>query len=343
MATLATLFKGSSTEEEVSDKLLNLFQKRVELKKEFAGLRKTQYRLQDRVKIEEGNSARVKQELDRLEAMLLDPKNAPSVLAGYQLRGLAIRCQRKLAKFSEQLKQQREQRIHNQQLADWNKQRLQDGRVVENQLAAVRADLAADQSEHDSFAERLLLMNGFLKLLKRRSMARELNRLQQQIAAGEDQVQKLVDSLQTVQTRQPPVVGGLDTASKRNLNLMIISYAQELLLNFSDDTLADMARDACEHGVGAINYGTRKECNELVDRVENCMLKMTQSTESSDIIMKRSKLIAEHAVFRSDSEVVPKAASVSTLYAFRPDGEIVATSADILGQNYWEIASVLSR
>lgn len=343
MATLATLFKGSSTEEEVSDKLLNLFQKRVELKKEFAGLRKTQFRLQDRVKIEEGNSARVQQQLDRLEAMLLDPKNAPSVLAGYQLKGLAIRCQRKLAKFGEQLKQQREQRVHNQLLTDWNKRRLQESRVAENELAAVRAEIADAQGEYENCANTLAAMNGFLKLFKRRSIAHEFNRLRQQIAAAEDQTQRLLESLETIKTRQPPVVSGLDTASKRNLNFMIISYAQELFINFSDEALADMARDASEHGSGAINYGTRKECNELMDRVEQCTQKMTQSAESSDAIMKRSKLIAEHAVFRNDSDVVPKAASVSTLYAFRPDGEIVASSADILGQNYWEIATVLSR
>ena len=55
-------------------------------------------------------TARLQQKLDHLEELLLDPDWAANVVVFYQLRSLALRCQRKLAKFAEQLKQQREQR-----------------------------------------------------------------------------------------------------------------------------------------------------------------------------------------------------------------------------------------
>ncbi len=343
VASLATLFKGPPPDDDVSDKLVNLFQKRVELKKEFAGLRKNQYRLEDRVKIEAGNSARVQQQLDRLEQMLLNPKDAPNVLAHYQLKGLANRCHRKLAKFGEQLKQQREQKQQNQRITDWNKQRFQESRVAEKRLADLRSELMDYRAECAGAEDALASMNGLLKLFKRRSVVRLVGQLQQKMAIGQSEEESLLESIAVIQSREPPRVDGIDNASKRQLNFMIIAYAQELLLNFADAELADMARGAAEHGAGATNYGGRKECNRLIDRIENCLNTMSQTTESSEAIMRRSKLIAENAVFRNESDVVPKSASVSTVFAFREDGEVIETKADILGENYWEIASILSR
>ena len=73
MTSLTAIF-GNSDErpEEESEKLLELYWNRAELKKEFAGLRKEQFRLQDRVKQQEGSTERVQQKLDHLEQLLAD-------------------------------------------------------------------------------------------------------------------------------------------------------------------------------------------------------------------------------------------------------------------------------
>ena len=119
MSSLTAIFGSAEDKEQDSDKLLNLYWNRAELKKEFAGMRKEQFKLQDLIKQHEGATARLQQKLDYLEDLLTDSEWVHNVVVFYQLRSLAIRCESKLAKFAEQLKQQREIKQHNNLLAKW--------------------------------------------------------------------------------------------------------------------------------------------------------------------------------------------------------------------------------
>ena len=72
MTSLTALFGNSpepdkSTEED-GDKLLNLYWNRAELKKEFADMRAENLRLQDRIRQQEGATARVQQKLENAPA-----------------------------------------------------------------------------------------------------------------------------------------------------------------------------------------------------------------------------------------------------------------------------------
>ena len=125
MASLTTIFKHDATGAQETDKLVDLFRNRAELKKEFAALRNEKYQLQDRVKHHQGATARVQQQLLHLENLLLDPEWVYNVVAFYQLRALGEHCKNQLLRFAEQLKQQREQRNHNRLLESWNEQRPQ--------------------------------------------------------------------------------------------------------------------------------------------------------------------------------------------------------------------------
>ena len=117
MSSLAALLRTNSDKSQDDEKLLDLYWNRNELKKEFADLRSEKFRLQDKIKQQDGALARLQQKLDHLEEMLIDPEWGRNALVFYQLRGMGIRCQRKLACFAEQLKQQREQRQQSQIMA----------------------------------------------------------------------------------------------------------------------------------------------------------------------------------------------------------------------------------
>ena len=343
MASLATLFKGSSNQEQENDKLLHLYRNRVELKKEYAGVRKQQFRLEDRIKQEAGNSARLKQQLTSLEELLLDPKSASNVLVYYQLKGMAVRSHRKLANFGEQLKQQREQRRQNQQLVMWNEQRNTESRNLEKNLDEIRVEIQKANDELQKTKQKLLTMNGILKLIKRRSVSGLLDALNKNITNGCSQELALMEELEAIKTRKPPDKDGLDIATKRLLNFMIISYAQSLFLHFADEDLALMALEANEKGIGAINYGSKKDCAEILARLDNHLSRSGEGIDCPDSIQKRAKLIAENAMFRKESDVVPISGSVTTVFAFDANGDVKETNVDIIGLNYWEIGSIFSR
>jgi hypothetical protein len=131
---LTAIFGNSEVKSQDSEKLMDLYWNRAELKKEFAGMRKEQFRLKDVIKQQEGAKARLQQKLDHLEDLLVDPQLAHNVIVFYQLRGLGRKCERKVSKFAEQLKTQREQKRHNSVLADWNAALQQEASGVKGQL-----------------------------------------------------------------------------------------------------------------------------------------------------------------------------------------------------------------
>lgn len=344
LSSLATIF-GSSEDKSQQDskKLLDLYWNRAELKKEFDGVRKEQFKLQDRVKQQEGIAARLQQKLDHLEELLIDPDWAHNVIVFYQLRGLARRCQQKLAKFAEQLKQQREQKQHDRKLVSWNEERAREARVAEQQLADRRAALQQLEDQLQAERRRLTSMNGLTKIFKRRSLNANLAALAEQIQAAQNAEENLLLSIEEIQDRKPPDTEGLDIPTKRSVNLMILAFAQQLYLIIGDGEMAAMAKDASEKSVGAVNYGSRDACDTLLSRIHHVIEHMEKASDFAEVLQRRSKLIGEKARFRNDTDSVPVSASVSTLFNISSTGIVKESEVNILGENWWAISKVLSR
>ncbi|MDZ7643812.1 MAG: hypothetical protein U5K76_06045 [Woeseiaceae bacterium] len=344
MAVLAGIFGGNTEEHsQDSEKLLHLYWNRAELKKEFAGLRKEQYRLRDQVKQQEGATARLQQKLDYLEHLLIDPEWARNVVAFYQLRALAQRCERKLAKFAEQLKQQREQKQHNKLLVQWNDERTHESRLVLQEIAGLQEQILQLEDRLNAERNRLVAMSGFLKIFRRRSVAAILESVEQEIETARVQELEWTDKLEQIKNRKPPENRGLDIPTKRSINFMIIAYAQQLYLHFGDSDFAALAKEANDKSVGAVRYGSANDCEHLLSRVQRRVERMERASNSAADLQNRAQLIGKKAVFRQDDEAVPVATSVSTVFEFDSKGGISESKADLLGRELWGLAKYLSR
>jgi hypothetical protein len=343
LSSLATIFSISQEKSPDSEKLLHLYWNRAELKKEFAGMRKEQFRLQDKIKLQEGVAARLEQKLDHLEELLVDPDWAHDVFVFYQLRGLAFRCQGKLAKFAEHLKQQREQKQHNLLLVSWNETRTREARMLERQVAEKHGTLQQLEDQLEAERHRLVSMSGFRKIFKRRSINAILFNIGQQIAAAQLEEHDFRQRVEEVQERKPPGNPGLNIASKRSINLMIIAFTQQLLLNFEDDELATMAKEASEKSVGSVNYGTHNEREEILARIQKQFASMEQASDVPEILQRRAKLLGEKALFRSDTDAIPLSETVATMYDFHNNGVVKGSDGDVLGGNWWGISNNLCR
>jgi len=343
VTSLTGLFKTVPEETQDNDKLVDLFRNRAELKKEFAALRNEKYQLQDRIKQHEGATARVQQKMDHLESLLLDREWVHNVVAFYQLRRLAAHCNVKLAKFAEQLKQQREQREHGQVLSEWNEQREEKAAVIEHSIGEQRMQTQLLEDQLQAERHKFVTMNGITKMFRKNSLQAAIDEIAARIELGQTNENELLQALEKIHNLDPPDHDGLDRASKRSINFMILSFVQQLYLHFEEDGLAAMAKEASEKSVGAVNYGTKYECDEIIERIEKRWDSMRSVTEFADVLQKRAKLIADHATFRDDDDVVPASGSVATVYAIDPNGVVKEKDASLLGDNYFGVAKVLSR
>jgi peroxiredoxin len=343
VAGLSELFKAHPDEVQDNDKLVDLFRNRAELKKEFAALRDEKYKLLDRIKQHEGATARVQQKMDHLESLLLDRDWVHNVVAFYQLRRLATHCNSKLRRFAEQLKQQREQRIQQQAISEWNVQRNRRIADVERLISEQRYKNQLLEDQLQSVRHKFATMSGVTKMFRGRNLEEEIEGIGARIELGEAKESELLNSRDSIQNLNPPDHEGLDDVTKRSINFMILAFVQQLYLHFEDDNLAAMAKEASEKSVGAINYGTKYECDEIIERIEKRWESMEHVTDFADVLQTRAKLIAEHAMFRSDTDVVPVPGTVATIYIIDRNGVVKEKDANLLGDNYFGVAKVLSR
>jgi hypothetical protein len=102
-------------------------------------------------------------------------------------------------------------------------------------------------------------------------------------------------------------------------------------------------KEASEKSVGSVNYGSENECSELLKRVRACMEKIDGDAGFAEILQKRAKLVSEKAIFHKDDDAVPISGTVATLFKIDRSGLIREADANLLGDNYWRIATTLSR
>lgn len=344
MTSLTAIFGRSDEKPQVdSEKLLKLYWNRAELKKEFADLRSEKFRLLDLVKEQEGVTARVAQKLEHLERLLLDPKWVYNVIIYYQLQHLNQTCQGKLEKFAEQLKQRREKRTHSQLLTDWQAERDARGEAIQHEIGEQRLKAQMLEDRLQAEQHRLITMSGFVRLFRKRSVTASLDELAASIDAAQQREEQLLQDYEGLQNQPPPETQGLDIAAKRVINFTILAFAQHLYLHFRKDGLVGLAKEADDRSVGAINYGGRKECERIVDMVGKQLGRLEKSRDFADAVRQRAKLIAEKAIFRSDSDAVPVSDSVSTVYVIGKQGAVKEIDANLLGENYWNLAGIVSR
>jgi len=257
LASITTIFRNDPEPQEDTDKLVDLFRNRAELKKEFAALRNEKYQLQDRIKERQGAVERVQQKLNHLEALLLDREWVHNVVVFYQMRRLAAHCEAKVERFAEQLKQQREQRVQNKVLVSWNEKCKRSSEKVHARIGEHRMQLQMLEDQLQAERHKLMTMGSIAKMMRGRSQAASVNDLEASIAAAQATEQELMEELEHIENREPPAHEGLDIVAKRSINFMILAFVQQLYLDYLEDNLVGLAKESSEKSVGAINYGSK--------------------------------------------------------------------------------------
>jgi len=343
MASRQPIFGVVSEHGDDNEKLVELFKNRAELKKEYAALSKERNRLQQLVTEQRGATARITQRLEHLEGLLVDPDWVNTVVVFYQLRSLNRRCTGKLAKFAEQLKQQREKRLRDAQMQAWRDECNARRKGVDQELLEQRQQLRQIEGQLNAERQRTSSMSGLSKIFKGSTASEQLAELEGQLDTLRETERALVEKVEALESAAPPDPPGLSLAEKRSVNLMIVAFAQHLFLQFNDRDLAALVKESSDKSVGAINYGNKRDCDLLLERIGAHIDTMEKASDYADLLKRRAELIAEHALFKDDEDAVPIAGTVATVFAINGNGVVTKSDANLLGDNYWGIANVLSR
>ncbi|NOX68096.1 MAG: hypothetical protein GXP15_02835 [Gammaproteobacteria bacterium] len=343
LSSLTAIFGSSEEDSPDNEKLLHLYWNRNALKKEFAGLRNEQFRLKEKIRQQEGVSAGLQQKLDHMENLLLDPEWSRSVAVFYQLRAVALQCEGKLARFAERIKQQHERKQNDKLLASWNEIRAKDSAPLKMEILERRDAIQCLEDQSQSDRRQLRELNGLFRFFKRRSLRSNIAERADRIQVAKLEEAALKAQLDDVKSRTPPDTMGLDTRAKRSVNFMILAYTQHLYLQIGDRTLVGLVKESRDKSVGSVNYGSEKECAELLKLVPGCIAAIDGESNFAEALQKRAKLISEKAQFYKEDDAVPVPGTVSTLLEIDADGQVHESDVNLLGDNYWRIAATLSR
>ena len=343
MASLTAIFGNSETDEIESEKLLELYWNRAELKKEFARLRDEKFELEKRIEEHQGAEARLEQKYESLESLLLDPEWVYSVVVHYQLRALNESLKRKVMRFAEQLKQQQEKHEHRRLMQAWEDEKNAEIEEISALISEQRRQVQTLEQNLMGVRQRFAEMGAIARFFKKRGVTRELDEIVATIEVHQAEENKLLDAIEEIKAREAPDTQGLTIGQKRSINFMILSFVQHIYLHFEADNLAPMAKEAGDKSVGAIRYGTKEECDRLLGRFRDRAATFDSSGDFASTLKMRAKLLAETANFREDDQVLPIPNTVATLYRIAGGQVVDQKDRNLLGENYWAIGDAVSR
>jgi len=312
------------------ERLVALFRNRAELKKELHALDDERHRLLDRLKLQEGATMRVEEQLAALEQYLGRPDEGHKCLAYFQLRAVWRAAAGRLARFASELTRNQKDRERREQLAVFEAAKRERVADVDRELLEGR--MLADQlrAEQSLAEQRLATLKGFWNHLRRKRLAEAIEARRTRIDAALTQLTDLGDRRSELEAEPPPAFEGLSVEGRRAVNLAVLAYAESLHERLTAAGVADLARQTTLRRVYDTSYGSREECLALMQRAARAVDGIDRMQDDLADLKKRTDRLRSTARYRADGEAVPS-----------PDS--LQAAGQMLLDEYWDVYRALLR
>jgi hypothetical protein len=316
------------------DRLLQLFRNRAELKKAYGSVQDEVQRLKDRIKQQEGATARVQEMLQGLESRLSRPESAYPTLVFYQLRELWSLGSTLLTQFAAELAEQQEERERRAFLADYNRRQFDrrqtiDAALREAELRATEARGAVAEIEQS-----MQRLQQIWHYFKRRALRQRLQAFNLQSMLRAQELEDARAAREALNTETPPEFGELSLEARRAINLAVVAYAQSLCDRLAPTGLLEPARAAAgRREPPRDDYGDRVRCEATMSAIIIARGLLQQRGNLSQEIKQRSDRLREMAKYRNEGDTVPVAESLS----------LAVDGSKALADDMWEIYRALLR
>jgi hypothetical protein len=326
---------GDSNKLEVDDdRVLHLFRNRAELKKSHISLQDEVQRLKDRVKQQEGATARVQEMLQGLEGRLSQPESAYPTLVFYQLRELWNLGRTLLTQFVAELAAQQEERERRAFFAEHNRQQFESRQGIEAGLRDAENKAVAARDTVAQLEQELARLRQFWHFFKRRTIRQRLQTASLQSMLCMQDLEAARAGRDALDAEPAPEFGGLSIDARRAINQATIAYAQVLVERLARTPLMELARAASgRREPPRDEYGDRARCEATMSAIVQGRGLLQQRGTLQQEIKQRSERVRELAKYRSSTDTMPTAESLAAAI----DG------SKVLSDDLWEIFRVLLR
>ncbi len=321
------------------ERLVALFRNRAELKKELGTLDDDRHRLLDRLKLQEGATMRVEEQIATLEAYLGRPEEGPKSLLYFQLKALWRIASQRVERFAGELAEQQKDRERKLQLAEFDRGKRSRLTDVDRELVEARVLADQLQAEQKLAQQRLATMGGFWNYFGRRRLEEAIALRATRIDSALTVVTDLADRRHAVEAEPPPVFESLSLDGQRAVNLAVIACAEWLYERLAAEGLTDLSRQTTLRRVYDSNYGTPEQCEALLRTVANAISRLEKQAVDLVAVKARTDSLRRSAVYRSESETIPTQESLHA-HGTAPAG---APVVNLLQDEYFDLYRVLLR
>lgn len=312
------------------ERLLALFRNRAELKKELQALAEERHRLLDRLKLQEGATMRVEEQLAALEQYLGRPEEGAKCLAYFQLRAVWRAAAGRVERYAAELTRVRKDRERREQLAAFETARRARVADVDRELLEARVLADQLQAEQRLAEQQLAERRGFWNHLQRKRLREAIASRAARIDAALSQVTDLGDQRHAVESEPPPPFDGLSLEGQRAVNLAVLAYAELLRERLDAAGVAEPARQTTARRVYDSGYGTREECTALTTRAAGALAEIERLQDDPAELRTRAERLRAAARYRSAGDTVPS-----------PDS--LGAAGRVLSEDYWDLHRALLR
>lgn len=341
--------KGAVADEvtdEQQQQLLLLFEKRNELKREFG---KTLDELEE-VRAERDRladaHARDSERLSGLEKLLVDPVSCQNAIIYYRLDGLWNSCRQRLLKRRDDLERKYEELERSKALEDFKAHAEQQQRQLEEKFKLVDEAYQEKADEVARLQDQLARARQLWHYFKRKRLTQAILEAEEAMAPAISKREECLAELERVRDREPPAWDGLSVRSRREINIALIALAQYLVVHYSENDLATLARSTQLKNPGDWRYGSNDECMSLLKPIRDIVGKLKADDRRQERLHRRANHLREIVSYEGNADTVPEASSVARIEPSPGASESIhAVHADIpvnvIEMNYWGLNDIM--
>lgn len=333
---------------EEDGRVLHLFRNRAELKKAYSELQDEIHRLRDRVKQQEGVTARVQEMMQELEQRLAQPPSGFLTLVFYQLRDLWAAGRELISQMVTDLAAQQEERERRQFVAEFNRQQFERRQRTEGDLRAAESTTADVRLKLSDLNAARARASRWWHYFKRRDLDRRIHAMNAELAGVTVTLQEARAAFDAVAAETPPEFPGLSVEARRAINLAAIAYAEQLCLRLARSPLVQMSREAVRRREPRDDYGDQQACLSWMGDIARAKAVLQNRANVAQEVRQRTDRLRAHAKYRSAIDTVPTEDSVTAALEAQMGAVVDGTPAEatappVLRDDTWDLHRLLLR
>ncbi|MEO7774502.1 MAG: hypothetical protein ABIT36_02090 [Steroidobacteraceae bacterium] len=336
---------GSAPRLEEDGRVLLLFRNRAELKKAYGELQDEIHRFKDRIKQQEGATARVQEMLEALEQRLAATETGFHTLVFYQLRDLWSKGRELIVALIAELSQQQEERERRQFLAEFNHRRFERRQAIQgrlNQAETAAADVRSKLADLQQARERA---SRWWHYFKRRDLERRIYAMTAELSGANTTLAEARSASAALEAEQPPEFPGLSVEARRAINLAGIAYAEALCVRLARTRLVALAKEAIGRREPVDTYGDQATCSSLMADIARALAIIQQKDGIANEIKQRSERLKVTARYRGNDDAVPTEDSIAPARGEEAaailEDQGQPSAPHVLGEDIWDLYRVL--